>query len=270
MNNYEIGFVKLVEDFKSLEEVESIALGGSRTGTLIDESSDYDLYIYLNKELSLEKREAILDRYLCYAEVDNTTWEREDQGKFKETMTEIDIIYRNFDFIKGYFENTLEKLYVSTGYTTAIWDNFVNSVILFDRNNLYKELKNQYDIPLSREFIMAVINKNLPILRRNMSSYKNQILKAVKRKDYISINHRISAFLESYFDIIFAVNNQKHKGEKKLLNYLKEMKRPKESLEDITQLLFNQYSSFDTVSKNIDKICDELEMFLQELGYQKN
>ena len=49
------------------------------------------------------------------------------------------------------------------------------------------------------------------------ASYYEQIEKAIKRDDKNSINHRISAFMASYFDIIFAKNKMLHPGEKNWL-----------------------------------------------------
>ena len=54
------------------------------------------------------------------------------------------------------------------------------------------------------------------------ASYYEQIEKAINRKDIVSINHRISAFLASYFDIIFALNEILHPGEKRLVQYAKD------------------------------------------------
>ena len=54
------------------------------------------------------------------------------------------------------------------------------------------------------------------------ASYYEQIEKALSRNDANSVNHRIAAFMASYFDIIFANNELLHPGEKKLVKYAKE------------------------------------------------
>ena len=54
-----------------------------------------------------------------------------------------------------------------------------------------------------------------------MYSYFDQLASAVKRNDYVSINHRIAAFLASYFDTLFALNRVLNPGEKKLVEFAK-------------------------------------------------
>lgn len=46
---------QLFKELSLLEEVEAIALGGSRAGVNYDEKSDYDVYLYVTSPVSEEK-----------------------------------------------------------------------------------------------------------------------------------------------------------------------------------------------------------------------
>lgn len=49
-------FNKLIKELSELQEVESIALGGSRANEVYDEKSDYDVYLYVNNPIKEEIR----------------------------------------------------------------------------------------------------------------------------------------------------------------------------------------------------------------------
>ena len=81
-----------------------------------------------------------------------------------------------------------------------------------------EKLKKDYPKQLQKN----IIHRNLMLIKdKPFASYYEQIEKAILRNDINSINHRIAAFLASYFDIIFAINELLHPGEKRLLNYAK-------------------------------------------------
>ncbi len=66
------------------------------------------------------------------------------------------------------------------------------------------------------------------------------------RNDLVSINYRTTAFLESYFDILFALNKLTHPGEKRMVQFLKEKAEIlptnfEENLKKLFQNLRNDY-----------------------------
>ncbi|UUV17844.1 DUF4037 domain-containing protein [Fusobacteria bacterium ZRK30] len=267
MNGYDDILLELVDDFSKHESVEAVLLSGSRTTSNFDSDSDYDLYIYSKGEIPLEFREKIADKYFNYAELNNTTWEQEDQGFFKDINVQVDIVYRDIEFIERVLEEIVVKCKASTGYSTCFWANLIKSDILYDRNGKLNQLQKKFDVDYPEQLKRNIVSKNFPLLNKIIPAYTNQIKKALKRGDFISVNHRISAFFESYFDIIFAINMKLHPGEKKLLKISGEQLDylPENMDKDIRELFENLHrKEFDIIDK-LDIITDRLEKLLRKM-----
>lgn len=267
MENFKNLFKLLIEDFSKHPLIEGILLAGSRATENIDIHSDYDIYIYSNEEIPLDFRKNIANKYFSYFELNNTTWEMEDQAYFKDSNIQIDIVYRNLNWIEEVLENIVFKHQASTGYTTCFWANIINSKILFDKNGKLQNLKNKYSIKYPEELRKNIINKNYPLLNTIIPAYTKQIKKALDRQDYISVNHRVSAFFESYFDIIFAINKILHPGEKKLLKIVtKELDIIPKNMENNIETLFeNMYSKDFDIIKKLEELSNELKTLLVQL-----
>lgn len=102
------------------------------------------------------------------------------------------------------------------------------------------------------------------MLTGHLPSYDTQILKAAKRKDFVSVNHRVTAFLESYFDIIFAVNELTHPGEKRMMSYAKAHASllPNQFEKSLNALLMSVTASPEILEKQLREIIVNLKGIL--------
>ena len=211
---------KLFERLSAIAEVEAIALGGSRAGETYDEKSDYDVYLYCTSPVPESVRKTILAEFCCRMEIGNHFWEYEDNCTLKNGI-DIDILYRNLDdFIAG-VASVVEEYNASNGYTTCMWHNLLNCKIIIDKRGRLKEAKKRFDVAYPEQLKKNILDRNMKLLHTAMPAYDMQIAKALKRGDTVSINHRTAAFMESYFDIIFAMNELTHPGEKRLVSLCK-------------------------------------------------
>jgi predicted nucleotidyltransferase len=260
--------MEMVNDFSKLEEVDGILLAGSHATKTNDKDSDYDIYIYATKEIPLEKRKVICDKYCSYVELNNTFWETEDDGFLKEGNIAVEIIYRDLAWIDGLLNKTLVKCEADTGYTTCFWGNFVKSIILYDKNGDLNKLKEKYEISYPYKLKQNIIKKNYPLLKLQIPSYYYQIEKALKREDFISVNHRIAACFESYFDIIFAINEMAHPGEKKILKIMKQsnFKVPIDMEVNVNNILSYATSKDSAILLEIDSLISNLDTLLKNEG----
>lgn len=254
---------KLYKEFEQLNEVEAIALGGSRAGKSFDEKSDYDVYIYITKPIDEAVREDILKKYCSRIEIGNQFWELEDNCVLKDGI-DIDIIYRDLDdFING-VADVVERYIPHNCYTTCMWHNLKTCKVIFDRKGRLKEAKERFDVPYPVELKQNIISHNLKLLHNALPAYDRQIIKAANRGDFNSINHRVTGFMETYFDIIFALNEMTHPGEKRLVSICKSKCKilPKNFEENINKLFEDLYRNPKSLSNDLFNIVNELIMIM--------
>jgi predicted nucleotidyltransferase len=203
--------------FTNLPEVIAVAVAGSGVTGAADEQSDIDLYVYTGAPISMATRVAIATSFAARREVGNDFWEPGDEWIDAQTGRHVDVMYRTPAWIEEQLERVLVRHEASVGYSTCFWHNVLHSTPLFDRSGWYGDLQAMAACPYPEPLRRAIIAKNHPILRQALSSYLAQIERAVRRGDSVSIQHRVTALLASYFDVLFAINELPHPGEKRLL-----------------------------------------------------
>ncbi len=254
---------ELFRELSELEQVEAIALGGSRSGENYDEKSDYDVYLYVTSHISDDVRYSILQKYCRHMEIGNHYWEYEDNCVLNDGV-DIDIIYRDLDSFCDGVADVVEKYQAHNGYTTCMWHNLITCKIIFDRNGKLKKAKERFSVPYPDELKQNIIERNADLLYASMPAYYFQIKKAAERNDKVSVLHRTAAFLESYFDIIFALNKQTHPGEKRLVKLCKKNCKilPDNFEENINSLFKDMFTDSEKLCSDIKNIVAELEAFL--------
>ena len=254
---------KLFDELKKLPEVSAIALGGSRAGSNYDEKSDYDIYLYIDSPIDIKVRKEILSKYCKVLELGNSFWEYEDNCILNNDI-DIDILYRNLDdFTKG-LEYVVEQHNPYNGYTTCMWHNLLNCKVIYDKDNKLTETIERFNIPYPKELKENIISRNMKLLNDALPAYYLQIKKAIKRNDLVSINHRVSAFLESYFDIVLAVNELTHPGEKRLISLCKQNCKilPNNFEDNLNELFENMFHDAEKTIKILELIIIEIRKII--------
>ena len=251
---------KLFEELSTLPQIEAIALGGSRAGEDFDEKSDYDVYLYTTAPISEDVRRDLLSKYCSYMEMSNSFWELVDDCTLKNGI-DIDILYRNLDDFRADVSSVVKDCNARTGYTTCMWHNLITCKIVFDRNGRLTKTQQEFSLPYPEKLRHNIIEKNMRLLSGNLPSYDMQIKKAIERNDMVSINHRVSAFMESYFDIIFALNRLTHPGEKRLVELCVKKCEvlPQNFEENIKALFSSMFTDSVLVSGILKNIVAEMQ-----------
>lgn len=256
---------EIFNKFIDIDEVESIAIGGSTTAKTSDKSSDIDVYIFSNTGIPIEKRANIIEPVSSKSEIGGEYFGSGDEFFVDKINQQLDVMYWNISWFENVIENVWEKHYPSNGYTTCFLYTLKNFNIIYDKNNWLKSLQEKLNCDYPKELQHNIIKRNMMLMKdKPFASYYEQIEKAIIRKDITSINHRIAAFVASYFDVIFALNKQLHPGEKRLIDFaLTNCKILPNEFEDNLQNLFIQPNS-ETL-KILDSMILELKALIERI-----
>lgn len=242
--------------------VVAVAAGGSFAANVDDQDSDLDLYVYSEAPLSAEVRTKIATERSSYVELDNRLWEPGDEW-LEPSALHVDVMFRTTAWANEQLRAVLDEHQASLGYTTSFWYNFRHSRPLFDRADWFASLQQKAAQPYPDALARAIITKNFPVLQGSMSSYTHQIVLAIKRRDIVSVNHRLAAFLASYFDVLFALNQELVPGEKRLLRSASNLPcHPDAMAERIEALLAFTPHTLNAVPTLLAEIVAELELLL--------
>ncbi len=256
----------LAQRFGEYAPVEAVALTGSANSGTADARSDIDLYVYLNADLPVSQRRAIATPY-DDAEFDNRFWGTADSWHDLTTGIRVEGLYWDVRWIEGEIDRVLRRCEPSMGYSTAFWYSVRNGRLLFDRSGWLQRLQAEAEQPYPDSLRRAIIARNYPVLRRMSSSYLQQIELAQMRGDAVSLCHRCTALLDSYFDILFALNRQPHPGEKRLIAHVERLcpLRPPELRAQVEALIAGL--SGDLVVPLANALIDGLDDLLRAEGF---
>jgi hypothetical protein len=208
---------EIAERLGELPEVTAIAMGGSTSAGNTDGRSDVDLYVYGPQPPSLAVRADLAREHARAPEIDNQAFGPADEWTDAATGLAIDLMYWTPAWIEQQLARVLDDYLPLVGYSTCFWRTVLHSQPLVDPTGWFAALQDTARQPYPEPLRRAIVANNKPLLRDAHSSFLHQIERAIARHDPVSVQHRTSALLASYFDVLFALNRVPHPGEKRLL-----------------------------------------------------
>ena len=260
---------ELVSEYMKLDGVEAITLAGSRAAGRNDSQSDIDLDLFVTKDIPIEKRREIAVKFSDEIEIGNEFFGSSDEFIVRESLIDVDVCFFKLEDIRQNLSEVMEEYRARTGYTTCFVYNVLNATGLYDKNQVLEQLRQTYRHVYPDALKKAIVDMNYPILRNAFSSYYHQIEKAISRGDLNSVNHRVTAFLASYYDIIFAINGVLHPGEKRLLSIIEStcVHYPPHMSDFIKTIIKNIGMDDELLLQALNRLVDELELLLKEQSF---
>ena len=202
----------------ALRPVRAVVVTGSHARGGADQDSDLDLFVYLEGDIGVARRELAED----LADRSHPVLVDEDpfgSGDVWRTRrgTWIDALFWSPRWAEDQLDRVLVRHEASLGYSTAFWRSISSALPLYEADAWHPELQQRARSAYPQGLVDAVVSLNYPWVTDHPFSFRRQIDKAVARGDTVSVNHRLAAWMASYFDLLFALNRVLHPGEKRQL-----------------------------------------------------
>jgi predicted nucleotidyltransferase len=201
-------------------EVAAVVLTGSHVSGQVGDDSDLDFFVFSDSELEAERNRlaaSFADTRFAVV-VGDTTFGDSDTWRATGTDTWFDITFWSRAWAEEQLDRVLISRQATLGYSTAFWRSIRNGKPLYERDEWHPNLQRRARSPYPDALTDAIVSKNMTWLASHPFSFRHQIASAVARGDRLSVNHRLAAWFASYFDVLFALNQVLHPGEKRLID----------------------------------------------------
>ncbi len=220
---------------------------------------------YLDAEPPLDVRQELAARFDPAPEIGNAWFGPGDEWTDRPAGVSVDVMYWDRAGFERDLRAVIEGHRPSLGYSTAFWHTVRQSTALFDRDGWFARLQELAATPYPDALRRAIIERNQPLLRTTRSSYRHQIELAIERNDPVSVQHRLTALLASVFDILFAVNQALHPGEKRLLDHVERLEYGAHLAPRVRDLLqVSTESPHASLLIAVDALCDDLDDLIRD------
>lgn len=255
------------ERFADLAEVDAVALDGSWTTGTADPASDIDLAVYGDSPPAESVRRALIEPRAQHAEIGDDFFGLGDEWVEPDGQG-FDVVYWTPQSMEDRLDQVLVRHEASVGYSTAFWHTLRESRCLFDRTGWFAALQQRARAPYPEQLRRAVVAKNHPVLRAKTSSYRDQVVSALQRGDRVSVQHRTTALLASWFDVLFAVNRVPHPGEKRQLQHVARLcpVRPADTDALVLAVIEASGRGSEDLLPALDRLIDALDVVLAAEG----
>ena len=256
---------KLADGFSSLENCSALAVSGSRTSAIHDDASDWDIYIYSSTRIDPAVRKKLLSSLTDDYRICSSFFEEGDEASDGKDL--FDIMFRSVSWTEGEIASVYRKRQARLGYTTCILYNISASCILFDRNGWLGGIRKEITSGYPEKLRENIIRDNLMMIDGDSAfPFLRQLELASLRHDTVSENHRLSALLASYFDVLFAYSRSYHPGEKRLVEYAHKLctALPECFDEDIAGTIGS--IGTESISENARRLASRLRALVESEG----
>ncbi|MBF8774065.1 DUF4037 domain-containing protein [Pseudomonas fulva] len=240
----------------------AITVGAS---SLSDVCADIDVFVYCAEPTRSASESTLLT---ARAGVQVTGHSQQDYNDGNERWlapsldVHVDIVRRCPLWFSYSIDKVVKYHRVQAGYSTCLLHELVKSIPIYDRACWFSALRDSrmngygYPVPLKH----AVLHKNYPLLRTGQNSWLNKAEASYRKSDTLAVFKYCSHFLSSYIDILFAINEKYHPGEKQLMEHALSLSaRPADLERLVRSFLISQHGDVQSIFSAAHALVDSLE-----------
>ncbi len=247
--------------------VAAIALVGSHASGVAESGSDFDIFVYTDGDVR-DLRSRLAEEFADpdgRRSIHENAFGDGDVWRLKDGSGWLDLMYWSTAWGEAQLRRVLVEHRAAMGYSTAFWRSIRDARPLYERDGWHAELQRWARQPYPEELRRNIVRLNLPYLRDHPFSYRYQAAQAIERHDAVSVNHRVAAWLASYFDIVFAINRVLHPGEKRMLAFVARECQimPDGVAMSVVRLVSLAGQTATLVLDTMDQLTDSLEVLLR-------